>query len=69
MTIAPGAVETPMMAGVKDEYREAIESSIPFPSRMAKPEEFSSLAIHIIENEYLNGSVIRLDGAARLSAK
>jgi NAD(P)-dependent dehydrogenase (short-subunit alcohol dehydrogenase family) len=69
MTVAPGAVETPMMAGVKDEYRDAIEASIPYPSRMAKPEEFSKLALHIIENEYLNGSVIRLDGAARLSAK
>jgi NAD(P)-dependent dehydrogenase (short-subunit alcohol dehydrogenase family) len=69
MTIAPGAVETPMMAGVKDEYREAIESGIPFPSRMAKPEEFASLALHIVENEYLNGETIRLDGAARLAAK
>lgn len=69
MTIAPGAVETPMMAGVKDEYREAIESAIPFPSRMAKPEEFASLALHIVENSYLNGETIRLDGAARLAAK
>lgn len=69
MTIAPGAVETPMMAGVKDEYREAIEAGIPFPSRMAKPEEFAKLALHIAQNEYLNGSVIRLDGAARFAAK
>ncbi len=69
MTIAPGAVETPMMAGVKDDYREAIEAGIPFPSRMAKPEEFAKLVMHIIENEYLNGETIRLDGAARLAAK
>jgi len=69
MTIAPGAVATPMMAGVKDEYREAIEAGIPFPSRMAKPEEFAKLVLHIIENEYLNGETIRLDGAARLAAK
>lgn len=69
MTIAPGAVETPMMAGVKDEYRETIEAGIPFPSRMAKPEEFAALAIHIAENQYLNGETIRLDGAARLAAK
>lgn len=69
MTIAPGAVETPMMADVKDEYREKIEDAIPFPSRMAKPEEFASLALHIVENEYLNGETIRLDGAVRLSAK
>lgn len=69
MTIAPGAVETPMMAGVKDDYREAIEKSVPFPSRMAKPEEFAELALHIIQNSYLNGDVIRLDGASRLAAK
>lgn len=69
MAIAPGAVETPMMAGVKDEYREAIEKAVPFPSRMAKPEEFAALALHIIENGYLNGDVIRLDGASRLAAK
>lgn len=69
MAIAPGAVETPMMAGVKDEYREAIEKAVPFPSRMARPEEFADLALHIIQNGYLNGDVIRLDGASRLAAK
>ena len=69
MAIAPGAVETPMMAGVKDEYREAIEKAVPFPSRMAKPEEFAELCLHIIQNGYLNGDVIRLDGASRLAAK
>lgn len=69
MAIAPGAVETPMMAGVKDDYREAIEKAVPFPSRMAKPEEFAELALHIIQNGYLNGDVIRLDGASRLAAK
>jgi NAD(P)-dependent dehydrogenase (short-subunit alcohol dehydrogenase family) len=69
MCIAPGAVETPMMAGVKDEYREAIEKAVPFPSRMAKPKEFAELALHIIQNGYLNGDVIRLDGASRLAAK
>lgn len=69
MTIAPGAVETPMMDVVKDDYRAAIESGVPFPSRFAKAEEFAKLALHIVDNEYLNGSVIRLDGAARLAAK
>jgi len=69
MAIAPGAVETPMMAEVKDEYRESIEKAVPFPSRMAKPEEFAELALHIINNGYLNGDVIRLDGASRLAAK
>lgn len=69
LAIAPGAVETPMMAGVKDDYREAIEKAVPFPSRMASPDEFADLAVHIIQNGYLNGDVIRLDGASRLAAK
>ncbi len=69
MAIAPGAVSTPMMETVPDDYRDAIEANIPFPSRFAKPEEFAKLALHIIDNEYLNGDVIRLDGAARLPAK
>lgn len=69
MAIAPGAVSTPMMDIVPDEYREAIEAGVPFPSRFAKPEEFAELTLHIIENEYLNGDVIRLDGASRLQPK
>lgn len=69
IAIAPGAVETPMMEGVKDEYRAAIEAGVPYPSRFAKPEEFASLVLHIIDNEYLNGTVIRLDGASRLPPK
>jgi NAD(P)-dependent dehydrogenase (short-subunit alcohol dehydrogenase family) len=69
MVIAPGAVETPMIGEVKDDIRASIEADIPFPSRFAKPEEFASLALHIIENEMLNGTVIRLDGATRLAPK
>lgn len=69
MAIAPGAVETPMIGEVKDDIRASIEAGIPFPSRFAKPEEFASLALHIIENEMLNGTVIRLDGATRLAPK
>ncbi len=69
VAIAPGAVETPMMEGVRDDIRESIENNVPFPSRMAKPEEFGKLVLHIAENGYLNGSVIRLDGGARLAAK
>ncbi|MCB9991174.1 MAG: SDR family oxidoreductase [Rhodospirillales bacterium] len=67
MAIAPGAVETPMMAGVRDDIREAIEKNVPFPSRMGKPEEFAGLVLEIVRNSYLNGSVIRLDGGARLA--
>ena len=69
MAIAPGAVATPMIGSVSEDIQKSLESNIPFPSRMAKPEEFAKLALHIVDNGYLNGTVIRLDGAARLSAK
>ncbi|MAH04032.1 MAG: SDR family NAD(P)-dependent oxidoreductase [Pseudomonadota bacterium] len=69
MTIAPGAVETPMMDNVPLEYKDAITANIPFPSRFAKAEEFAMLAAHIVENPMLNGEIIRLDGAARLPSK
>jgi NAD(P)-dependent dehydrogenase (short-subunit alcohol dehydrogenase family) len=69
MAIAPGAVATPMIGEVPDDIRKSIEASIPFPSRFAEPEEFASLALHIIDNEMLNGTVIRLDGATRLAPK
>ncbi|MBU0858472.1 MAG: SDR family NAD(P)-dependent oxidoreductase [Alphaproteobacteria bacterium] len=69
MAIAPGAVSTPMIGEVSDELQQSIAAGIPFPARMAEPEEFAKLAAHIIDNEYLNGTVIRLDGAARLAAK
>lgn len=69
MAVAPGAVSTPMIGEVSDELQQSIAAGIPFPSRMAQPDEFAQLVAHIFENEYLNGSVIRLDGAARLTAK
>lgn len=69
MAIAPGAVATPMIGAVTEELQKSLESGIPFPSRMAKPEEFAKLVLHIADNDMLNGSVIRLDGAARLAAK
>jgi NAD(P)-dependent dehydrogenase (short-subunit alcohol dehydrogenase family) len=69
MAIAPGAVATPMIGGVTEELQKSLEAGIPFPSRMAKPEEFAKLALHIIDNDMLNGEVIRLDGAARLAPK
>lgn len=69
MAVAPGAVDTPMMGTVPDDIRATIAASIPFPSRFVKPEEFASLVLHIINNEMLNGTVIRLDGATRLTPK
>lgn len=69
MTIAPGVFHTPMVDGMPDEVQEALAATIPFPSRLGKPDEFAFLAGHIIENIYLNGETIRLDGATRLQAK
>ena len=69
MTIAPGPSDTPMVGKMRDDIRESLESQIPFPPRLGKPEEFAALVKHIIENEYLNGEVIRLDGALRMAPR
>lgn len=69
MTIAPGIMNTPMVAGMSVEVQKSLESAIPFPKRLGEPDEYAKLVAHIIENEYLNGSVIRLDASIRLSAK
>ena len=69
MTIAPGIFDTPMLKGMSDEIRASLGTQIPFPSRLGKPEEYAALVRHIIENEVLNGEVIRLDGAIRMTAK
>ncbi len=69
MTIAPGIFKTPMMDGLPKDVQESLAASIPFPSRLGTPEDYAKLAKHIIENEMLNGEVIRLDGAIRLAPK
>jgi len=69
MTIAPGIFETPMLLGMPPEVQEALGKMVPFPSRLGKPAEYAALAKHIIENEMLNGEVIRLDGAIRMQPK
>jgi NAD(P)-dependent dehydrogenase (short-subunit alcohol dehydrogenase family) len=69
MAIAPGAVNTPMIGEVSEELQKSLAAGIPFPSRMAKSSEFAQLAEQIFENNYLNGTIIRLDGAARLAPK
>lgn len=66
MSIAPGIMETPMMSGMTENVQQRLHASVPFPKRMGLPEEFADLVLHIINNQYLNGSVIRLDGAIRL---
>lgn len=66
MTIAPGLFHTPMMEGLPQETVQAITANIPFPDRLGQPEEYARLAADIVQNPYLNGTVIRLDGAVRL---
>jgi NAD(P)-dependent dehydrogenase (short-subunit alcohol dehydrogenase family) len=68
-TIAPGLFDTPLLAGLPQESRDALGSSIPFPPRLGRPEEYAKLACHIAENAMLNGEVLRLDGALRMPPK
>lgn len=69
MTIAPGIMETPMLMGMPSEVQEALGKMVPFPSRMGNPAEYAALVEHIFANQYMNGEVIRLDGAIRMAAK
>lgn len=69
MTIAPGIMETPMLKALPQQVQDALGQMVPFPPRLAKPEEFAQLVGHIFENGYLNGEVIRLDGAIRMQPK
>jgi NAD(P)-dependent dehydrogenase (short-subunit alcohol dehydrogenase family) len=69
MTIAPGIFDTPMLAGLPEDARESLGNQVPFPSRLGRPDEYAALVRHIVENEMLNGEVIRLDGAIRMTAR
>jgi len=69
MTIAPGIMETPMLKGLPQNVQDSLGQMVPFPPRLAKPSEYAKLVGHILENNYLNGEVIRLDGAIRMAAK
>lgn len=66
MTIAPGVFSTPMMDSIPEKAREQLEAGVPYPKRLGAPNEFAKLVTHIIDNAYLNGEVIRLDGAIRM---
>lgn len=68
-TIAPGIVDTPMLGTVSEEIRDALGKSVPFPKRLASAEEFASLALSIVNQDYLNGETIRLDGALRMAPR
>ena len=69
MTIAPGIFGTPMLFGMPQEVQDALAASVPFPSRLGRPEDYAKLVHQIITNEMLNGEVIRLDGAIRMAPK
>ena len=65
-TIAPGIVETPMMAGIDPDFRAGLEATVPFPARLARPEEYARLVSMLVEHGYLNGETVRMDGALRM---
>jgi NAD(P)-dependent dehydrogenase (short-subunit alcohol dehydrogenase family) len=69
VTIAPGIIDTPMLAGVSDEFRANLAAGVPFPKRLGHPTEYATLALSIIDQDYLNGEVIRLDGALRMAPR
>lgn len=65
-TIAPGIVETPMMAGIDPDFRAGLEATVPFPARLARPHEYARLVTMLAEHDYLNGETVRMDGALRM---
>lgn len=69
VTIAPGTFDTPLLATVPEEIRASLGQQVPHPSRLGRPEEFASLAVHVVENPMLNGETIRLDGAIRMAPR
>jgi NAD(P)-dependent dehydrogenase (short-subunit alcohol dehydrogenase family) len=69
MTIAPGLFSTPMVEGLPREVQDSLAAAIPFPKMLGKPGQYADLILHIIENRYLNGEVIRLDGAIRMAPR
>jgi len=67
--IAPGIVDTPMLATVSEEFRAGLAAGVPFPQRLARPEEYAQLVLAILDHDYLNGEVIRMDGALRMAPR
>ncbi|WP_101523581.1 SDR family NAD(P)-dependent oxidoreductase [Nocardioides houyundeii] len=69
LTIAPGIIETPMLATVSEEFRAGLAAGVPFPQRLGRPEEYAQLALAMVEHDYLNGEVVRMDGALRMAPR
>ncbi len=68
-TIAPGLFRTPMLASLPQDVQDALSASVPYPRRLGDPSEYAALAVHLIENQYVNGETVRLDGALRMAPK
>jgi NAD(P)-dependent dehydrogenase (short-subunit alcohol dehydrogenase family) len=68
-TIAPGILDTPMLATISEEFRASLSAGVPFPRRLGRPDEYAQLALAIIDHDYLNGEVIRMDGALRMAPR
>ncbi len=68
-TIAPGIIDTPMLAGINDEFRATLASGVPFPKRLGRPDEYARLVTMLVEHDYLNGEVVRMDGALRMAPR
>lgn len=69
LTIAPGIFETPMLKGLPQEVQDSLGATVPHPARLGRPSEYAAMVRHIVENEYLNGEVIRLDGGIRMTPR
>jgi NAD(P)-dependent dehydrogenase (short-subunit alcohol dehydrogenase family) len=68
-TIAPGTFDTPLLARLPDDVKASLAKAVPHPSRLGSPDEYASLALHIVENPMLNGETIRIDGAIRMAPR
>ena len=68
-TIAPGIFLTPMLLGLSQEFQDSLGRQVPFPPRLGDPKEYAALAVQIVENAYLNGETIRIDGALRMQPR
>ncbi|MTD15684.1 SDR family NAD(P)-dependent oxidoreductase [Nakamurella sp. YIM 132087] len=69
MTIAPGILDTPMMASITEEFRKGLQATVPFPARFGRPDEYAALVLSLAAQDYLNGEVIRLDGSLRMAPR
>ncbi|GLY38397.1 hypothetical protein Amsp01_044210 [Amycolatopsis sp. NBRC 101858] len=68
-TIAPGTADTPMLGQLRSDIREGLEATVPHPKRLGDPDDYARLAVEMLENPYLNGQTVRLDGAIRMASR